>query len=32
MYARRAVNSLLSSYEAFPGGSNPQPQRIQNGY
>ncbi len=24
MYAERPVNSLLSSYGAFPGGSNPQ--------
>jgi hypothetical protein len=29
MYAERPVNSLLSSYEAFPGGSNPQRKECE---
>ena len=29
MYAERPVNSLLSSYGAFPGGSNPQRKECE---
>jgi hypothetical protein len=29
MYAERPVNSLLSSYEAFPGGSNLQSKECE---